>query len=226
MKQHTKRFAAALALASGLATASSIQAQSWTLSDFQSFSLSATYANWDSDGSQLINGGSGFAPILTSGALGFEVVAQGYGSGAYNFATPINASGATGFQFTFTINTPMVHGDGSGLWFGPNVDISDGTHMVHLLADNAGGGYLSYGPYVGPRTYTLHGSLNDQFGGAALDTSTITAFNLELDPADYGGGAPYDITYNSFILVPEPTMLALFGIGAAGLLIARRRVQA
>jgi hypothetical protein len=163
---------------------------------------------------------------LTSGALGFEVVAQGYGSGAHNFATPINASGATGFQLTFTINTPMVHGDGSGLWFGPNVDISDGTHMVHLTAANAGAGYLDYGPYVGPGTYTLYGPLTDQSGGAALDTSTITAFNLEVDPAEYGGAAPYDITYNSLILVPEPTMLALFGIGAAGLLIAKRRVKA
>ena len=123
----------------------------------------------------------------------------------------------------------MQHGDGSGLWFGPNVDISDGTHMVHLTADNAGGGFLSYGPYVGPGTYVLTGSLNDQFGGPALDTTTITAFNLELDPAEYGSGAPYDITYNSLSLltpVPEPATLSLLAAAAMGFVVSRRRAKA
>ena len=159
--------------------------------------------------------------------MSYEIQAQQYGSGAYDFSTPINASGADQFQLTFTINQTMQHGDGSGLWFGPNVDISDGTHMVHLSAANAGGGYLDYGPYVGPGTYTLYGPLTDQFGGPALDTSTITAFNLELDPAEYGGGAPYDITYRSLILttVPEPTALALLALGVGGFVVARRRVR-
>src|SRR5436309_2334920 len=221
MKQSAKWFATALAVASGMAVATSARAQIWTLSDFHNFNLSVTYANWDAEGSQIINGGSGFTPVITSGPTSYEVVAQGYGSGAYNFATPLNASGAAEWQLTFTINQTMQHGDGSGLWFGPNVDISDGSHMVHLTAVNAGGGFLSSGPYVGPGTYTLHGPLTDQFGGAPLDTSTITAFNLELDPAEYGGGAPYDITYKNFVLVavPEPTTFALAGLGAAGLLM-------
>src|SRR5207249_2183915 len=130
MEQTAKWVATALGIASGLAIATSAQAQTWTLSDFHNFNLSATYANWDADGSQVINGGSGFTPVITSGPTSWEVVAQGYGSGAYNFATPLDASGAAEFQLTFTINTTMQHGDGSGLWFGPNVDISDGTHMV------------------------------------------------------------------------------------------------
>src|SRR6266478_183214 len=178
MKQSAKWFATALAVATALAIVNSAQAQIWTLSDFHNFNLSATYANWDADGSQVINGGSGFTPVITSGPLSYEIQAQAYGSGAYDFATPINASGANQFQFTFTINQTMQHGDGSGLWYGPNLDISDGTHMVHLTAANAGAGYLDYGPYVGPGTYTLYGPLTDQFGGPALDTSTITAFNL------------------------------------------------
>jgi hypothetical protein len=225
MKKLTKWFAAALAVASGLAIASSLQAQTWVLSDFHNFNLSVTYANWNEDGSQIINGGTGFTPVITSGPTSYEIVAQGYGSGAYDFATPIDASGATEFLLTFTLNTPMQHPDLSGLWLGPNLDISDGTHMVHLSAANAGGGYLNYGPYVGPGTYTLHGPLTDQFGGPALDTSTITAFNLEFDPAEFGTGAPYDITYQSLVLVgvPEPATLALLALGA-GLVIARRRV--
>lgn len=219
-----------LALAGGLLAfgPSSAQAQftSTTLSDFNNFNLSVTYANWDVDGSDPLNGGTGFTPIITSGTTGYEIQAQGYGSGAFNFATPISAPGATMFQLTFTINNTMQHTDGTGLWFGPNVDITDGTHQVHLLADNAGGGYLSYGPYVGPGTYTLTGSLNDQFGAAPLDTTTITAFNLELDPAELGSGVPYDITYAGLQLltpVPEPSTVSLVGMGIMAAAVALRR---
>ena len=223
MKQPTKRLAAALAVASGLVMSNAAKADT-TLSTFQNFNLSATYAQWDPNASQIIGGGNGYTPTLTSGAtLGsFEVNAQGYGSGAYNFASPINASGANEFVFTFTINTPS-----SGtFWMNPGVDIADGTHLVHLTAANTEGGFLDYSHYS-KGTYTVYGPLHDQFGGSDLDVSTITAFNLELDPAEFGGNAPYDITYNSLVLTtaPEPTTLALLGIGAAGLVIARRRAR-
>jgi hypothetical protein len=229
MKQPTQQLAAALAVASGLVMSNAAQA-STTLSDFSNFNLSATYANWDASGSQIINGGTGYTPTLTSGATpgSFEVNAQGYGSGAFNFASPINASGANEFVFTFTINSPS----GGPFWMNPGVDIADGTHLVHLAADpasfpGASGGYLNYGNFT-KGTYTLYGPLHDQFGGVDLNVSDITAFNLELDPAGYGSGAPYDITYGSLSLTtaPEPTTLALLGIGAAGLVIARRRARA
>jgi hypothetical protein len=227
MKQPTKWIAAALAVTSGLAMSNAAKA-STTLSTFQNFNLSATYANWDANGSQIINGGTGYTPTLTSGTTpgSFEVNAQGYGSGAYNFASPINASGANEFVFTFTINSPS----GGPFWMNMGVDIADGTHLVHLAADpasfpGASGGFLNYGNFTAG-TYTLYGPLHDQFGGTDLDVSTITAFNLELDPAGYAN-APYDVTYDSLSLTtaPEPTTLALLGIGAAGLVIARRRRQ-
>ena len=66
MKQQTKRFAAAVAVLSGLAMVSSVQAQ--TISSFQNFTPTATYANWDQDDWMPINGGAGIvAPTLTSG---------------------------------------------------------------------------------------------------------------------------------------------------------------
>jgi hypothetical protein len=225
MKKNAQWFAGALALMSSFSVLSPARAQTNLLSNFQNFSLSATYSDWDQDGSQTINGGSGYTPTLTSGTTpgSFEVNAEGYGSGAYNFATPINASGANQFELTFTINS--LSGTGP-FWMNMGVDIADGTHLVHLTAQNTAGGFLDYGNFdVG--TYTLYGSLNDQNGGGPLDTSTITAFNLEIDPAGYGTTSPYDVTYDSLSVanVPEPSVFALMGLGAAGLLIFRRSAK-
>ncbi len=222
MKQPTIRLVAALAVASGLVMSNAAKADT-TLSTFQNFNLSATYGQWDPNASQIIGGGNGYTPTLTSGATpgSFEVNAQGYGSGAYNFASPINASGANEFIFTFTINTPSS----GSFWMNPGVDIADGTHLVHLTAANTEGAFLDYSHYTGG-TYTLYGPLHDQFGGPDLNVSDITAFNLEFDPTS-GYTPPYDITYGSLILTtaPEPTTFALLAIGAAGLVIARRRAR-
>ena len=221
MKQHQKWFAIALAAAGGLAIASPMRAETViaTLSDFHNFYLTSVYGNWEY---REFPPYPDFPPIIMPNPL--EVRAAGYGSGQYVFPAPVNATGANAFLFTFTINTPMAYPDGSGIWVGPNLDISDGTHMVHMMGLP---NWLNYGPYVGPGTYTLTGPLTDQFGGADLDVSTITSFNLEFDPAEYGASAPYDITYNNLemIYVPEPTTLALFASSAAGLLIARRRIS-
>lgn len=226
MRNRSKWMFSTLGIAGSLILAGTVQAQYTTnvLTDFHSFNLSVTYANWNVDGSDPLNGGTGFTPIITSGANDYRVQAQGYGSGAYNFSTPVSLSGASLFLFTFTINAPS-----SVNWMNPGLDISDGTHMVHLTASNAEGGFLDYGNYSGPNTFTRIGPLTDQFGGAALDTSTITAFNLEFDPAGFGAGAPYDITYKSIALltpIPEPSTLALLGIGAVGFLALRQRATA
>jgi len=162
MKKYTPWFASALALTISLSMVSSVDAQSYVLSNFQNFNLSATYGQWNPDNAQVINGGNGYAPTITSGLTpgSFEVNAQGYGSGAYNFATPIDAAGANQFQLTFTVNAPS----GGPFWMNFGVDIADGTHLVHLMAANTAGGYLDYGNFT-QGTYTLYGSLNDQFGG-------------------------------------------------------------
>lgn len=223
MRQSKKWFVTAVLTAVAATVASPARAQYTTnvLTDFHNFNLTVTYGNWNVDGSDPLNGGSGFTPVITSGPLNYTVQAQAYGSGAFDFPSPISAPGASLFLFTFTIDSPTAT-----YWMNPGLDISDGTHMVHLTASNTEGGFLNYSHYSGPNTYTLIGSLNDQFGGPPLDTTTITAFNLEFDPAEYGGGAPYQITYQSLALltaVPEPGTTALLGLGLAGLAVARRR---
>jgi len=217
MKQHTKSFATVLAVAGGLVIAGSAQAQYVTnvLSNFQNFHLSATYANWDQSGSQSINGGSGYTPTLTSGTTpgSFEVNAEGYGSGAYTFATPVDDAGATEVQLTFTINSPLTP---STDYMGPNFDLTDGTHQV---------AFSEYNNYPNSGTaYTVTAALG------TLNPADILAFNLEMDPAGYGYTTPYDITYDSLVLLtpvatPEPGTMALAAFGAAGLLIARRRAK-
>lgn len=217
MKQPKTWIKATLAVAGSLMVAGVAQAQFATnvISDFHNFNLSVTYANWNVAGSDILNGGSGFTPVITSGPTSYRVQAQGYGSGAFNLSTPASAPGATQFLFTFTINSPS-----GTYWMNPGLSFSDGTHQVFVTAANAEGGFRNYGNYTGGNTYTLYGALGD------LDTTTVTAFNLEFDPAGFGGGAPYDITFHSLSLltpVPEPSSMALLGLGAMGLWAARRR---
>lgn len=223
MKKHPHWFARILALTGSLSMIASVHAQTNILSNFQNFNLSATYAQWDADASQTINGGNGYSPTIVSGSTpgSFQVTAEGYGSGAYNFASPINASGANQFELTFTLSG--LSGTGP-FWMNMGVDIADGTHLVHLTGQNTAGGFLDYGNFNNG-TYTVYGGLTDQNGGAALDTSTITAFNLEVDPAGYGSSSPYTVTYQSLSVanVPEPGLLSLIGMGFAGLWVVRRR---
>jgi hypothetical protein len=210
MKQHTKRFATALAMAIGLIVAGSAQAQytTTTISDFHNFNLGTLYANW----------GSGWAysqPVITSGPLSYEINAAGYGSGTtYPNPVSVSAPGATEVQLTFTVNnifdSSNVPANGD-YFFGANFDLTD--------SHNTSAFYAGYAHYVGQNTFTV----TDPIG--SIDPSSITAFNLELDPGNIGNNV-YDISYDGLALltpVPEPTTLALLATGAVGLVIARRR---
>jgi PEP-CTERM motif len=77
-------------------------------------------------------------------------------------------------------------------------------------------------------TYTVTMNIATQDPGLLTNIQTgndqIYSFSLDLDPTGQIP-SPWDITFNSIELAPapEPASLALLGLGAAGLLVVRRR---
>jgi hypothetical protein len=209
MKQHTKWFATALAVASGLVIANSAQAQGITGTPYLS-NIPAVGPSY---------GGLWATPLatITSTVTGLEFNAPG-GSGSFSQMyypiplgdqTPLNPLD-TQVTFDFTWNS------GNAV---------SGVNVLFALGDSLGGvDYYGTG-YVVPTlglnsyTFTLQSPNLANVGAGAI----INGMNFQIDPANVSGN--YDITFNSLVLspVPEPATLALVGLGAAGLLAFRRR---
>ena len=162
MKQHTKWFAGAFAAASVLLMAGATQAQV-VLSDFDNFNLTVTYANWNPDGSQPINGGSGYTPTLTSGPTSYSVNAQGYGSGGYSIplgSQQLLSTDIAQATLSLTLNN-ISHTDA---WMG----------IKFLLSDNQGNNDVFYGTYVGVFGVDNGGWANGSVGTASWSGETLT----------------------------------------------------
>lgn len=182
---------------------------------------------------------------LTDGPTGLEVNASGYGSLYYALPTPMALSpNLTTATLVMTVNSPSAS-PAANDWLG----------IPFALGDNSGnvfyGGYAGmlgsgYGATQSPGTATWNGNTVTETvtlgsgTGTSPDTGAaqlaaiqaggdyLYGFNLELDPAILpGGGSAYDVTFNSLTLssVPEPSSVALFGLGAAALLARRRRKE-
>jgi hypothetical protein len=220
MKQQSKWFAAVLGVTCGLAIAGSTQAQTIGLSGVDVSSqggsggwLTANFASGSSVGS--------------AGTAGIEVQATSSGGYGYTYfdlgsgATTINAD-STQVTLTFTVN-----GDPAGYnWLGVPLTLNDGTGT-----GTYGGVYSGYNNSGSdPRavwngnTASITWGLNPaQITAIQGGGDTLYGFNTGVDPS--GVPSSYDITFNSltFSPVPEPATLALFGLGATGLLAFRRR---
>jgi len=196
-----KRSAAILALGAGLAMAASASAAAPVqLASFDNFTLDATYANWANPA----------VTTITSGPTAWTVRSQGYGSGYKYLGGEFNAAGNDTVQLDATVSEGVA---------GMLVDLVD--------ANGNGLAYRFYGLTPGNGTngtnnYTLQMKLSDgQYfaGTGVLDTTRISQMNIEIDPGP--GGAIYTASWNNLSLVPEPSSIALIGLGC--LAAARRR---
>jgi len=218
MKQHSKWFAIALAVASGLVIASSAQAQDYAsgtplLSNLNPANMSI-YDAWTT-------------ATITSQPTGVQVSWVGtYGSFYYANPTPIALNPADAVAvFTFTINNNPAN----YIWVGSRFVINDNAGPQWYPTP----GYSGYANGGNPPEVSWNGNVvtwTQPLNAAQLTAiqaggDAIYGFNLVFDPAAMSGPPIVDITFNSLVLqpVPEPATLALVGLGAAGLLAFRRR---
>jgi hypothetical protein len=209
MKQHTKWFATALAVASGLVIANSAQAQGIT---------GTPYLSNINPGDPSYSGNWATTATITSTPTGLEFAASGV-TGSFStmyYAIPAGQQTAlnpadTQVTFGYIWNSPV----------GP----TGGVNVLFALDDSMGGvnyyqtGYIPMSAGSHSMTFALQSANLANVGAGAI----INGMNFQIDPANVGG--PYDITYSSLTLspAPEPATLALVGLGAAGLLAFRRR---
>jgi hypothetical protein len=209
MRKQTKWMAVTAAVASGLAMAASAQAQGITgpqyLSNIDPANVSFT--------------GVWVTPpaTVTSTPLGLEINTVG-GPGTFStsyYGLPAgqiqpNDPAATEVTFSYIWNAGTPVGGVAVLF---SLDDSNGG-----AADYYSTGYVIPQPGVNTFTFPLQaGNLADFAAG-----DVVSGINFQIDPANVSSPT-YDITYSSITLVPEPTTLALAGLGAAGLLVLRRR---
>ncbi len=172
---------------------------------------------------------------ITTGIDVSNAVAGEYG-GAYfviNSGVQTLSTADTELQLTLTLNGDPTQFN----WFSPGQLVINDAN-----SPNTGPWYFNM-PYFGYEynpdnapvtwnasgtTYTITLNIADQAAGLLSNIQaggdSIYSFSLDMDTPTVGNN-PYSVTFNSieFLPAPEPTSLVLMGLGAAGLLIIRRR---
>jgi len=230
MKKQTKWLTTALAVAGGLAMVSSTQAQYLNGSQYLQFDPTANPSGY---------GGWGPATFLNT-PTGIEIDGAIGGGGNYGGAyfvlpnpagLPILNAADTQIVLTLTLN-----GDPTTFnWFSPGQLVINDANAPTAGPFFYGMPYFGYNNPGNPANVSWNGSTatvtvpitggllsNIQAGG-----DTIYAISLDMDPPGITMPPPYSVTFNSIQLeptpAPEPTTMALAGLGAAGLLALRRR---
>ena len=206
MKQQKRGLMSALALAGGLAVVSPALAAT-TITTFDNFVSDALYPSWALPSSTIV-----------SGPTAYTITATGYGSNYKYIGFPaIDGVGNTHLELTVTLSGPA----GADGMLGPIIELIDG--------DGTDYNFAWYGQTLGSHVLTMPLNAptwsNAAGGTPGLDLSTLTHMHMQLDPGGFGTSGAYTISFEnlSLITVPEPSSLALFGLGATGLAVMRRR---
>ncbi len=204
MKQPSRCVKKALAVASGLALICPALA-STTITTFDNFTSDALYAGWAS-------------ATIVSGPTAYSITAEGYGANyKYIGFPPIDGTGNTHLELTLTLSGPPA---ASGQ-LGPIIELIDG--------DGTDYNFAWYGQTLGSHVLTMPLNAPTWVSSAGatpgLDLTTLTHMHMQLDPGSFGTSDFYTVSFENLALVtvPEPSTLALAGLGAVGLLIRRRR---
>ena len=206
MKRQHRSFTSALVLAGSLALICPAVAQT-TITTFDSFTSDALYPSWALPSATIV-----------SGPLSYDITASGYGSNYKYIGFPaINGAGNTHIELTVTLSGPLA-ADGM---LGPIIGLidGDGTHVNYAWYGQTLGSHVLSMPVDSPTWIAAAGTT------PGFDLASLTHMHMQLDPGGFGTSGFYTVSWEnlSLTIVPEPTALALVGMGAAGLVVLRRR---
>lgn len=145
------------------------------------------------------------AATIIPSPTSWEVASIGYGS-LWKYEGDINGSGESKVQLTLDIA-----GD-PGFMAGPIVDLVDNN-----------GAWATFAWYgiTTPGSYVLTADLSTT---PWLNLADIQHIHLECDPGS-AATIMYDLTFKDLSLVPEPTLMMMFALGAIAFVTARRRTR-
>lgn len=206
MKQQKHWFTNALALAGSLALVSPALADA-TITTFDNFVSDALYPSWALPSATIV-----------SGPTAYSVTAIGYGSNYKYIEDPArNGAGNTHIQLSVTLSGPA----GADGMLGPIITLidTDGTRVNYAWFGQTLGSHVLTTAVDSPTWTDAPGAI------PGLDLAGLQHMHMQLDPGGFGTSGFYTVSWEnlSLITVPEPSSLALAGLGMTALAFARRR---
>jgi len=165
---------------------------------------------------------------LLSANIGGNVATLSGPSGTYLFGLLTSAAATGPFTFASVYGTNLVNASGGRFTGGNGVAVNGwapGVTMFYEIAGwaSAGGNTTFNAAWVQANGKPATSGLPSLFGVSAIASGAAGGGPNALPPLPLFGGASGLTSGFTLVGVPEPTSMALAGLGAAALLIFRRR---